>query len=120
PFRFRSLSGFGVPDAEPELTRPADAAFVRRAPGGRRRTHPATGVVVLAAEPELPRLAARAAVVVDEQLGFRVDRVGPVPERELEELRLGDRLRRTRLDAQIAVDAAQVVDLVDEPVPLPW
>ena len=39
-------------------------------------------------------------------------------ERELEELRLGDRLGGTRLHAEVAVDAPQVVDLVDEPVPL--
>src|SRR5262249_52543012 len=37
---------------------------------------------------------------------------------ELEQLRLGDRLRRARLDAQVAVDAPQVVDLVDEAVAL--
>ena len=59
-----------------------------------------------------------AAVVVDEQLVLGVDRVGAVGERELEQLRLGDRLGRARLDAEVAVDAAQVVDLVDEAVAL--
>src|SRR6185295_19768586 len=38
--------------------------------------------------------------------------------RELEELGLGDRLGRAGLDTQVAVDAAQVVDLVDEAVAL--
>ena len=52
------------------------------------------------------------------ELTLRVDRVLAVRERELEQLRLGDRLGRARLDAQVAVDAAQVVDLVDEAVAL--
>src|SRR5262249_28995256 len=37
---------------------------------------------------------------------------------ELEQLRLGDRLDRARLHAQVTVDAAQVVDLVDVAVAL--
>ena len=105
-------------DAEAELARPVDATLVRRAPRRGGRAHPRAGVVVLAAEPELPRQSLRPAVVADEQLVFGVDRVGAVRERELEELRLGDRLGRARLDAQVAVDAAEVVDLVDEAVPL--
>ena len=52
------------------------------------------------------------------QLGLRVDRVLPVGERELEELRLGDGLGGAGLHAEVAVDAAQVVDLVDEAVAL--
>src|SRR5436190_18138203 len=41
-----------------------------------------------------------------------------VRERELEELRLGDRIGRARLDAQVTVDATEIVDLVDEAVAL--
>ena len=51
---------------------------------------------------------------VDDQFGLRVDGIRAVGEGELEQLRLGDGLGRARLDAQVAVDAAQVVDLVDE------
>jgi hypothetical protein len=57
-------------------------------------------------------------VLVDQELVARVDRVLTIRERELEELALGDRFGGARLDAQIAVDAPQVVDLVDESVPL--
>jgi hypothetical protein len=56
--------------------------------------------------------------VVDEQLVLRVDRVVAIGERELELLRLGDCLGRARLDAHVAVDAAEIVDLVHESVPL--
>ena len=94
------------------------AALVGGGARRRRRAHPRARVVVLAAEPQLPRLAPGPAVVVDEQLALRVDRVRAVGERELEQLRLGDRLGRARLDAEVAVDAAEVVDLVDEAVAL--
>ena len=102
------------PSSPDQLTRPSYAAL----PDERGRAHPRAGVVVLAAEPQLPRQSLRPAVVADEQLVLGVDRVGAVRERELEQLRLGDRLGRARLDAQVAVDAAEVVDLVDEAVPL--
>src|SRR5205823_2961570 len=59
-------------------------------------------------------------IVVNHQLRLRVDRVLPVGEGELEQLRLRDRLRRARLNAEVTVDAAQIVDLVDESVPLAW
>src|SRR5581483_1693303 len=85
---------------------------------GRGGPHPRGRVLVLAFAPVLPRKPLRFAVVVDDELGLRVDRVLAVGERELEQLRLGGRLRRARLDAEVAVDAAQVVDLVDEPVAL--
>jgi hypothetical protein len=75
-------------------------------------------VIVFAARPQLPGQALGPAVVVDDQLVLGVDRVGAVGERELEQLRLGDRLGRARLHAEIAVDAAQIVDLVDEAVAL--
>ena len=102
------------PSSPDQLTRPSYAALPDEEVA---RIH-ALGVVVLAAEPQLPRQPLRPAVVADEQLVLGVDRVGAVRERELEELRLGDRLGRARLDAQVAVDAAEVVDLVDEAVPL--
>ena len=76
------------------------------------------GATVVAVGPVLPRQLLRQAVVVDQQLVLGVDGVGPVGEGELEQLRLGDRLGRAGLDAQVAVDAAQVVDLVDEAVAL--
>src|SRR5207248_9586981 len=50
----------------------------------------------------------------------RVHRATAVGERELEQLRFGDRLGGTRLHTQITVDAPQVVDLVDEAVALAW
>jgi hypothetical protein len=68
--------------------------------------------------PQLPGLSPGAALVVDQQLVLGVDGVGPVRERELEQLRLGDRLGRARFHTEIAVDAPQVVDLVDEAVAL--
>ena len=52
-----------------------DPALVRGLARRRGGAHPRAGVVVLAAEPQLPRLAPGAAVVVDEQLVLRVDRV---------------------------------------------
>ena len=60
----------------------------------------------------------RQSLVVDEQFGLGVDRVGSVGEGELEHLGLGDRLGRARLDAEVTVDAAQIVDLVDVAVAL--
>jgi hypothetical protein len=68
--------------------------------------------------PVLPRELLGAAVVADDQLGLGVDAVLAVGEAELEQLGLGDRLGRARLDAQVAVDAPQVVDLVDVAVAL--
>ena len=112
------LTDLGVAHAEAELARPTDATLVDRLARWRGGAHPRAGVVVLVAEPQLPRLPTRAAVVVDEQFGLGVDRVFTVGERELEELGLGDRLGGAGLHAQVAVDAAQVVDLVDEPVAL--
>ena len=60
----------------------------------------------------------RKTVVVDDEFSLGVDRVLAVLERELEHLRFGDRLGRAGLDTQVAVDAPQVVDLVDEAVAL--
>ena len=54
-------------------------------------------------------------VVAHNELGLGVDGVAAVGEAELEELALGDGLGGTGLDTQVAVDATQVVDLVDEP-----
>src|SRR4051812_10782700 len=107
-----ALLGLAVPEAE--LARPHDPPLVGGDARRRGRTHPGARVVVLAPQPQLPRLAAGPPVVIDQQLVLRVDPVGSVRERELEELRLGDGLRRAGLDAHVAVDAAQVVDLVDE------
>src|SRR5581483_9841804 len=106
------------PHAVAELTRPRDVALVLRRAVGRGRAHPRRRVLVLAVAPVLPRQVLRLAVVTDDELGLRVDGVVAVGEGELEQLRFGDRLCRARLDAQVAVDAAQVVDLVDEPVAL--
>ena len=58
------------------------------------------------------------AVVIDQELALGIDGVRSVGEGELEHLRLGDRLGRARLDAQVAMDAAKVVDLVDVAVAL--
>ena len=74
---------------------------------------------VVALPPVLPGQLLRVAVVVDQQLLFGVDGVAAVGERELHELRLGDGLGRARLDAEVAVDAPQEVDLVDVAVALP-
>ena len=96
--------------------RPSKLASPRRGRG----PHPRGRVVghLGAVAPVLPGQLLRGAVVVDHELGLRVDRVLAVGERELEQLRLGDRLGGARLDAQVAVDAPQVVDLVDEAVAL--
>ena len=87
-------------------------------PDGDGGPHPGRRVLVLARAPVLPRQVLGLAVVVDEQLVLGVDRVLAVGERELEQLGLGDGLGRAGLDAQVAVDAPQVVDLVDEAVAL--
>src|SRR4051794_25442463 len=113
-----TLAVLGEPLAEAELAAPRDPALVVDVAARGGRAHPRAGVVVLAAHPQLPGLAAGAAVVAHEQLRLRVDRVLAVREGELEELRLGDGLGGARLHAQVAVDAAQVIDLVDEAVAL--
>ena len=114
-----SCGGSGARSAVAEVRAPADHTDEVGVARWRRRPDPAAGVGVLALPPVLPRQPLRPAVVADEQLGLRVDRVVAIGEGELEQLRLGDRLGRARLDAQVAVDAAEVVDLVDESVALP-
>src|SRR3954464_8909826 len=114
------LTWLRVLDAEAELARPGHLALVGRVAVRRGRAHPGRrhrrdGVEVA---PVLPGHALGQAVVVDEELVARVDRVLAVGEGELEQLRLGDRLGGAGLHAQVAVDAAQVVDLVDEAVAL--
>ena len=118
PRRSRVLGRLGSADAVAELSRPRDATLEVGVARRRRRPHPCRGVEVVAFAPVLPRQLLGLAVVTDEQLVLGVDRIAAVRERELEELRLGDRLRGARLDAQVAVDAAQVVDLVDVSVAL--
>ena len=114
----RILRRLGSADAVTELSRPGHAALEVRIARRRRRPHPRRGVEVVPLAPVFPRQLLGLAVVADEQLVLRVDRIAAVRERELEELRLGDRLRGARLDAQVAVDAPQVVDLVDVSVAL--
>ena len=105
-------------DAVPQLARPGHLALVGRGPGRRRGPHPGRGRLVLARRPVLPWELAGPALVVDQQLVLGVDGVVAVGEGELEQLRLGDGLGGAGLDAQVAVDAAEEVDLVDEPVAL--
>ena len=112
------LPHLGRAHTEAELARPADAALEDRLSRRCGGAHPRAGVVVFAAQPQLPRLTPGPAVVVDQQLSLGVDGVLATREGELEQLRLGDRLRRARLDAEVAVDAPQVVDLVHEAVTL--
>src|SRR5437773_2245364 len=112
------LTLLGRTHTEAALARPADATFVLGRTAGRGRAHPRARVIVLAAGPELPRQALGPTVLVDDELVLRVDRVGAVGEREFEELGLGNGLGRARLDAQVAVNAAEIVDLVDEAVAL--
>src|SRR4051794_33551554 len=102
------LALLGLAVAEAELARPHDPALVGGDARRRGGAHPGARVVVLAAQPQLPGLAPGAPVVVHQQLALRVDRVGAVRERELEQLRLGDGLGRAGLHAHVAVDAAQV------------
>src|SRR5438105_2778774 len=109
----------GGPEPEPELGRPGHPALVGVLPVGGGGPDPGAGPLVLVADPVLPRHPPGPAVVVDQQLGLGVDGVTAVGEGELEQLGLGDGLGRAGLDAEVAVDAAQVVDLVDEPVALP-
>src|SRR6478735_7293153 len=92
------LFRLGRAHAVAEFTAPADLPLERGVARRRCRPHPST----------------REHVVALAQFGLRVDGVLAVRERELEELRFGDRFGRARLDAHVAVDAAQVVDLVDE------
>src|SRR5688500_5305271 len=107
------LGGLGVAHAVTELARPLHDSLERGRAVGRRGPHPRGRAVLVVLGPVLPRQPLRATVVADQQLVLGVDRVLPVLERELEQLRLGDRLRRACLHAQVAVDAAQEVDLVD-------
>src|SRR5205823_1422834 len=109
-----ALTELGRPHAVAEFARPLDDPFVGSDARRRSGPHPSRRVVVVAVAPVLPWHLLGAALVVDQELFFGVDGVLTVGEGELEQLRLGDRLGRTRLDAHVAVDAAQVVDLVDE------
>src|SRR5262249_26323480 len=118
PRRSPALALLGRPNPIAELGGPQDLPLVVGVTRRRRHPHPRARLVVLAAAPQLPGHPAGVPVVVDEQLVLRVDAVVAVREGELEQLRLGDRFCGTRLDAHIAVDAAEIVDLVDEPVPL--
>src|SRR5581483_11437378 len=113
-----ALGALRRPDPEAELGRPGDAALVGVLPARGGGPDPGAGPLVLVAHPVLPRHPPGPAVVVDEQLPLGVDGVGPPGEGELEQLRLGDGLGGAGLDAEVAVDAAQVVDLVDEAVAL--
>jgi len=61
----------------------------------------------------LPTAGASACRRRDEQFVLGVNRVFAIGERELEEFGLGDCFSGARLDAQVTVNAAQVVDLVD-------
>src|SRR5205807_5213047 len=103
---------------ETQLARPRHLALVGGHTVGRRRPHPGRRVALVARPPVLPRLGLGHALVVHEEFVAGVHGVSPVGEGELEELGLGDRLRGAGLHTEVAVDAAQVVDLVDEAVAL--
>src|SRR5690606_24165667 len=102
-----------------ELVAPPDETAVGRVTRRRRGAHPPRRVLVLAVAPVLPRQTLGPSLIVDQQLLLRVDRVLSIREAELEQLGLGDRLGGARFDAEVAVDAPQVVDLVDEAEPFP-
>src|SRR5262249_31563773 len=70
--------------------------------------------------PVFPRQLLGFTGVVHHQLSLGVDGVFPVGERELEQLRFRNGLSRAGLDTEVAVNAAQEVDLVDKPVALSW
>ena len=112
------LTGLGGTDAVAEFAGPADDALELRCTGWCRGAHPGRGVEILARTPVLPGEVLGHAGIVDHEFRLRVDGVGPARERELEHLRLRDGLGRAGLDTEIAVDAAQIVDLVDEAVAL--
>ena len=97
-----------------ELAGPGHDALVLGVAGRRGGPHPGRAEQVLALPPVLPGQLLGLALVVHQQLVAGVDGVLAVGEGELEELGLGDGLGGAGLDAEVAVDAAQVVDLVDE------
>ena len=49
----------------------------------------------------------------DQQIVFRLQKIGAVVNRELEIVAVSDRVLRTSLDAEAAKDAATVIDVVD-------
>src|SRR5579875_3385883 len=99
-------------DAVSEVARPLHQALVgsRARRGG--RAHPSRSESILPWPPVLPGKLFGSTVVTHQELVLGVDGVCSIGEGELEELGLGDRLRRARLDAQVAVDASEIVDLV--------
>ena len=115
-----ALTELGRLDAEAELAGPGHDAFVGSGAGRRGGADPGRGVPgdLVDVGPVFPGELLGQTVVVDDELGLRVDGVLAVRERELEELGLRDGLGRAGLHAQVAVDAAEVVDLVDEAVAL--
>src|SRR6201999_2143336 len=92
-----------------------------RCPPGRRHAGTAEAVVVLlvVAEEHRVRRGLHGLEQRDEQLLLGPDQLFPVVVRELVLVGHRERPRGARLDAESAQDAAQVVDLVDVPVPLP-
>ena len=110
----------GVLDTKAQLAAPPHPVDVVGVAAGRGGAHPRRRLAGHRGQvgPVLPRKLLRHAFVVDHQLGLGVDGVVAVGEGELEQLGLGDGLGGTRLHAQVAVDAAQVVDLIDEAVAL--
>jgi hypothetical protein len=112
---FELLTLFGRSRAVAQLPGPADSVLVAGATSGSGRPHPARGEFVLSGAPVLPAKLLRSAVIVHQQLVLGVDGIFSVLERELEQLGLGDGLGGTGFYAQVTVDAAQIVDLVDEP-----
>src|SRR5882757_8549017 len=98
---------------------PAWPGHSRRPAGGRnpRTAEPVVVLLVLAKTHRMRRVL-HGFKQRDKELFLRPDQLFPVVIRELVLVGHRERPGGTRLDAQAAQDAAQVVDLVDVPVPL--
>ena len=113
------LSRLRRADAVAELSGPQWHAFEVGPSRRGRGPQPGRSVEVIAWSPVFPGQDLGLARVVDNQLSLGVNGVVAVGEGELEQLGLGYRFGRAGFDAEVAVDAAQEIDLVHETITLP-
>ncbi len=108
----------GIRRTPPGPTGPRPGHARRAGAGGQSRRAEAVVVLLVVTEPHRMRRRLHARYQRHEQLLLGPDQVFPAVVGDLVLVGHGQRARRAGLDAHAAQDAAQVVDLVDEAVPL--